>query len=122
MPQLFQLWACKQVMNIAGKNMIQLRYKPHNYLTCPSCDKCLETFVHVISCNESGRVDAMYQYINILDKWLNKVGMHTQLCKYILQYAKGRRGISMIDVLHGTGRRYRKLAASHDLIGSRKFI
>ena len=48
--------------------------------------------------------------------------MHTQLRKYILQYAKGRGGISMADVLHGTGRRYIKLAVSHDLIGWRIFM
>ena len=86
-PRLFQLWACKQVMSIAGTNLIQSRYKPHHDPTCPSCDKCGETCTHVLSCNESGRVDALYQSINILDKRLKKVGTHTQLHKYILQYA-----------------------------------
>ena len=47
--------------------------------------------------------------------------MHTQLSKYIIQYAKGRGGIRMTDVLNGTGRQYSKLAASHDLIGWRRF-
>ena len=47
--------------------------------------------------------------------------MHTQLRKYILQYAKGIGGISMVDVLHGTGRQYSKLAASQDFIGWRSF-
>ena len=42
--------------------------------------------------------------------------MHTQIRKYILQYAKGIGGIIMTDVLHGTVRRHRKLAASQDLI------
>ena len=103
-PRLFQLWSCKKVMNIAGKNLIQSWYKLHHDTTCPSCDQCVETCAHVLSCNEAGRVDALYQSINILDKLLKKVGTHTNLRKYILQYSKGRRGISMIDVLHGTGR------------------
>ena len=90
-------------MNITGKNLIQSWYRPHHDPKCPSCDQCVEKCAHVLSCNESGRVDEMYQSTNILDKWLNKVGTHTQLRKYILQYAKGRGGISITDVLHGTG-------------------
>ena len=34
----------------------------------------------------------MYQSISILDKWVNKLGTHIQLHKYIIQYAKGRGG------------------------------
>ena len=71
----------------------------------------------MLSFNEAGQADTMYQSINILDKWLKKVGMHTQLCKYILLYAKVRGGISISDILHGTGRQYIKLAAPQDLIG-----
>ena len=102
--------------------MIQSRYKPHNNTTCTSCDRCVETCAHVIYCNESERFYAMYQSINILEKWLKKVGKHTQLCKYILQYYKGRGGISMTDVLHGTVRRYSKLSVSQDLIVWRRFM
>ena len=119
---LFQLWACEQLMNIAGTNLIRSRYKPHHDPTCPICDQCMETFAHVLSCNEAGQVDALYQSINLLDKWLKKVGMHTKLHKYILQYAKGKGGISMTDVLHGTKSQYIKLAVSQDLIGWRMFV
>ena len=83
-PHLFQLWACKQVMNIAGKSLIRSRYKPHHVPTCPICDQYVETCAPVLSCNETGRVDALYQSINILYKWLQKVGIHTQIHKYIL--------------------------------------
>ena len=72
---------------------------------------------HVLACIEAGRVDELYQSINLLYKCLNKVGTHTQLYKYILQYDKGRGGISMTDVLHGTGRRYSKLEASQFMEG-----
>ena len=104
-PRLFRLWACKQVIDIAGMNLIQSRYKTHHDPTCPRCDQCVGTCAYVLSCNEAGRVDALYHYVNLLDKWLNKLGTHTQLHKYRLKYAKGRGGISMIDVLHGTDRR-----------------
>ena len=94
-PRLFQLWACKQIINITGKNLIQSLYKPHHDHTCLSCDQCVETCAHVISWNDSGRFDALFQSINILDKWLKKVGMHIQLRKYILQYDKVRGGIGI---------------------------
>ena len=76
----------------------------------------------MLSLNESVWVDALYQSINLLDKWLKNVDTHTQLHKYILQYAKVRGGISMTDVLHGTDRKYSKLAVSQYLIGWRSFM
>ena len=100
-PRIFQLWACKEVMNISETNLIQSWYKPHYDPTCTSCDKCVETCAHVLSCNKAGRGDALYHYTNLLDKWFNKVGTHTQRCKYTLQNDKGRGGISMVYVLHG---------------------
>ena len=122
MPCLFQLWACKQVMNIAGTNLDQSQYKPHHDTTCPRCDQCAETCANVLSWKETGRVYALYRSINLLDKWLNKIGMHIQLRKYILQYAKGRGGTRMTDILHGTGRRYRKLVVSQEFIGWIRFM
>ena len=104
-------------MNISWTNLIQSRYKPDHDPTCPSCDQCVEMCAHVLSCNEAGQVDTLYQSINLLDKCLKKVGMHTHLYKYILQYAKVRGGIIMSDVLHGTNRQYRKVTVSHELIG-----
>ena len=51
---LFQLWEYKQVISIAGTNLIQSRYKPHHDPTCPSCDQCVKTCAHVLSCNKAG--------------------------------------------------------------------
>ena len=100
-PRLFQLWACKQVINISGTNLIQSQYKPHHDPTCTTYDECVETCAHVLSFNETGRVDALYQSIILLEKWIKKLGMHTQLRKFMLQYAKGRGRIIMTYLLHG---------------------
>ena len=109
-------------MNIAGTNLIQSPYTPHHDPTCPSCDQCVETCAYVISCKKTGRVDELYQYISLLVKCLKKVSTHTKLRTYILQYARGRGGISMKDVIHGTLRRYSKLSASQDLFGWISFL
>ena len=66
-PRMFQIWACKQVMDIAGTNFNQSKYQDEKDPTCPSCDECIETCPHVIHCNEAGRVDALKQTITLLD-------------------------------------------------------
>ena len=30
LPRMFQIWACKQVMGVAGKNMYQYKYQPNH--------------------------------------------------------------------------------------------
>ena len=77
---------------------------------------------HGLSCRKLGWVDALYQSINILVKCLKKVDTHTELRKYIIQYAKVRGRIIMVDVLHDTGRRNRRLAASQELIVWGRFM
>ena len=49
--RLFQLLACKQVMNIEGTNLIQSWYKPHHDTTYSIYDQCAETCARVISWN-----------------------------------------------------------------------
>ena len=109
-------------MNIEGMNVIQSRYKSYINPTCPICDQYVEMCAYMISFNELGQVDSLYHSINLLDKGLKEVGTHTHLRKYMLQCAKGRGECSMTDVLHGTGSRYSRLAASRDLIGWRRFM
>ena len=42
-PRMFQVWACKHVMGIAGTNFNQSQYQQDNDPKCPSCDKCVKT-------------------------------------------------------------------------------
>ena len=54
-PRLFQLWACKQVMEVAGINLIQSLYTDGHDPQCPSCAQSLESCSHVLHCEEAGR-------------------------------------------------------------------
>ena len=38
-PRMFQIWACKQVTNIAGVNSNQAVYKANHDPMCPSCNE-----------------------------------------------------------------------------------
>lgn len=67
--RMFQIWACEQVTGVAGTNKIQARYTPNHDKRCPSCTSCIvyvnceETFGHVLSCTEAGRVDLLMKSI-----------------------------------------------------------
>lgn len=121
-PRMFQIWACKQVMNIAGTNYTQYRYNKDKDPLCPSCHQRYETCEHVIMCEESGRVDALMRTIDLMRDWLRKAGTDAGLVQCLVEYAKGRGGKTMVEVCQGMHVRYRKLAESQDCIGWRRFM
>jgi hypothetical protein len=61
-PRLFQVWACKQVMNISATNKnLCWRHWDGRSDKCPCCTIHVETAEHVILCPEVGRVEAFMQ-------------------------------------------------------------
>ncbi len=57
-PRLFQVWASKHVLGIAG-TMKFLGHQDSQESTCPSCLSCKETCAHILRCPEVGRVVPM---------------------------------------------------------------
>jgi len=55
-PRLFQLWACKQVNDIAGTNSRLNKCDGTHSPLCPSCLTAKETCAHVLMCEEADRV------------------------------------------------------------------
>ena len=53
-PRIFQIWAYKQVMDVAGVNKNLAKYKPRQSKKCPSCGVAAETCAHVLACREEG--------------------------------------------------------------------
>jgi hypothetical protein len=70
---MFQLWACKQVWNIAGTNYLRLRWDKLIKKWCPSCGQARETAAHMLSCNEVGRVKTLKATIDFVEEWLEEV-------------------------------------------------
>ncbi len=121
-PRMFQIFACKQVNDIAGVNVNLARYTPHQDKACPSCGQEAETCHHVLLCKEEGRVAALNRTIDLLDSWLKKVGMDNSLRQCLVNYAKMRGGGSMAHLAWGKGARFERLARSMDEIGWRRYI
>ena len=61
-PRLFQIFASKQTTSIASCNVNQAYYTPGHNKMCPSCGVVQETCAHVLTCEETGRVEVL-QYI-----------------------------------------------------------
>ena len=85
------------------------------------CGVAIETCAHVLACEESGRVDVLHKSIDLLDQWLWESGTETNLRKFLIQYAHGRGGKSMQEIV-GFQLQYRRLAASVDCIGWRRLM
>ncbi len=115
-PRMFQIWACKQVMDIAPAN----GNRPWERLLCPLCPSCaqvLETCSHILYFNHAGRVDILMKSIELLESWLVDVETDPDLWDSIVKYAKGRGGVTMLDICQGMDHRYRLMAQDQDTIG-----
>ena len=121
-PRLFQIWAAKQVNDIAGTNFQQSQYLEHHSPICPSCNVSVETCAHVLHCREAGRVTALMRSIDLLDGWLEKAGTDRTLRRCIVLFAKGRGSHSMSTITYSMNPIYRRFAASQDAIGWQRFM
>ena len=64
LPRMFQIWACKQVMGLAGTNLYQSKYRPNHYPKFPSCTRCVESCADVLECQEEGIVETLLDKID----------------------------------------------------------
>ena len=65
-PRLFQQWACKQVMGIAGT----MEWDKSQQRECPSCLQERDTCAHVLFCEHTGRVKTLQHTIKLLEGWM----------------------------------------------------
>lgn len=84
-PRMFQIWACKQVLGIAGTNEMLARYTPNQDKLCPSCQQCAETCGYILACKEAGRVQLLHQSIDLVGEWMADHCTDVKLRNYLLQ-------------------------------------
>ena len=116
-PKLFQLWACKQVMGIAGTK----EWDKSEVSKCPSCTIARDTCGHVLFCDNVGRVETLKHTINLMESWLEDANTDPDLLDCIAEYAHGRGGRSMLEICTGLGEEYTIMAREQDEIGWRRF-
>ena len=123
LPQLFQLWASKHVLGIAG-TMKFLSHQDGRSPLCPSCHECDKTCKHIAHCPEVGRAAAFQESTNTVEKWMETSGTHSNVKVLLLRYLRGR-GPTMC--LECTNSLYLppilcEYAAAQDVIGWDNFV
>jgi hypothetical protein len=99
-PRLFQVWACKQVMNIAATNK-NLRRRHHDRQSnkCPCCTIHVETAEHILLCPEEGWIEAFWLAMTALERWLKEADTDPDLADCIVEYVQRRGTVTMEEVV-----------------------
>ncbi len=84
-PRLFQLWAFKQVMGVAG-TMEWDKTVVRNY---PSCTVARDICVHVLFCCHEERVATFRLTLDLMEEWLEEVETDPNLLDCIAENAHG---------------------------------
>ncbi len=122
-PRLFQVWACKQVMNIVATNKnLSRRHRDGRCDKCPCCTIHVETAAHVLLCPEAGRVEAFQLGMTALERWLDKADTDPDLTESIVEYVWWRGTITLEEAIIDAPPRFRHMALSQDKIGWRRFL
>jgi hypothetical protein len=116
--QMFQIWVCKQITNIAGVNRIFSKYMKDQCSKCLSYEIEEETYHHVICCIKEGRVGT----IQILDDWIKRIGAHNTLRRCLVKYARKRGNGTMSQMVWGESSKFCELTKSMDKIGWRRYM
>jgi hypothetical protein len=117
-PKTFQLWACKQVMGIAGT----MEWDKTIVRKCPSCMQEHDTREHLLFCCHSGRVETLQHIVDLMDDWLTEADTNPDLLDCIAEYAYSQGGRLMMEICYGLGEEYQMMARDQDVIGWRPFM
>ena len=117
-PKLFQLWACKQVMGIAGT----IEWEKTEQRHCSSCIWERDTCDHVLCCHHEGQVEILHHTLSLMKKWMQEAGTDPDLQDCIVEYAHGRGALTMQEIFWGQGELFMQMAWEQDEIGWRRFM
>jgi hypothetical protein len=122
-PRLFQVWASKQVMNLAATNKnLHRRHRDGGSNKCPCCTVHVETAKHVILCPEEGRVDVFMRLLELLERWLCNIDTDPKLADCIVEHVQGQGQMLMEEIVWGAPERFKAMGQSQDKIGWRRFL
>jgi len=122
-PRLFQVWAYKQMMNLAATNKnLRRRHRDGRSNKCPCCTLHVETAKHVILCPEEGRVEVFMRLSELLERWQYNINTDPELAECIVEYVQGRGQKLMEEIVWGAPERFNAMGWSQDKIGWQRFL
>jgi hypothetical protein len=116
--KLFQLWACKQVMGAAGS----MEWDKTVVCKCPCCLQERDMYAHILFCCHNGRVETLHHTINLIEDWLEASQTKPELEEILLEYARGRGGVTMGSICRGHSEEFHQLAKEQDESGWQRFM
>jgi len=120
LPKLFQLWASKHVLDVAGTRKF-LSYQDKRAPTCPSCKKCVEDSAHIVRCEEVGRTAAFEESVKQFEIWLKENDTCEELTRGLVEYMLGRGNTTFQECIRNGSDRMLAVAVSQDVIGWGRF-
>jgi hypothetical protein len=96
LPRLFQVWAAKHVLGVAGTMHFLLHQDMRSPL-CPSCQECSESCKLIVRCPDTGRMHAFMQSVTGVEIWMEKNSTHPNLRSLLLKYLCNRGTITCAE-------------------------
>jgi hypothetical protein len=100
LPRLFQLWASKHVLGIAGTTKF-LSHQDDRSPLCSSCHECDKTCKHIARCPEVGRAAAFQESTNAVENWMETSGTHSVVKVLLLRYLRGQGTTTCLECADG---------------------
>jgi hypothetical protein len=89
---------------------------------CPCCLQEWDTCTHVLFCCHNGRVETLHHTINLIEDWLEESETEPELQEILLEYARGRGGVTMGSICRGCSEEFHQVAKDQDKIGWQQFM
>eukprot|EP00978_Attheya_sp_CCMP212_P020758 scaffold59856_cov92-Attheya_sp.AAC.4 len=115
-PQLYQLWASKQVTRFCATGRIMLAMKMWDNDRCPCCKAAEETTTHILICPDPDMMECFTAVLVDLELWLTEHETQPDLQKFLLQYIAAQDTITFLQ-LPDLPQEMISLAADQDTIG-----
>jgi hypothetical protein len=120
-PRLFQVWASKHMLRIAG-TMKFLSHQDGRDTKCSSCFTYDKVCQHIAVCPEVGCSAAYQQSMASIISWMSANAAHSDVKSVVAAYALGRDNVSCLDCADGYPAVIRNFAALQDKIGWGNFM
>jgi hypothetical protein len=119
--RLFQVWALKHVLGIAG-TMKFLSHQDGREPVCPSCLACEKTCSHIAQCPEAGCMAALQQSVSGVTSWMANNATHPDVKAAVTAYALGRGRVTCAACADGYPSIIQEFAVSQDKICWENFM
>jgi hypothetical protein len=69
------------------------------------------TCANILFCCHTGRVDTLRHTLDLVEGWLEDAEMDPELQDCLMEYAQGRRGLTMEEICHSQGKEFHQLTS-----------